>query len=101
MRLRFEWDPAKALTNLRKNGVSFEMATLVFADPFAVFDQDRIEGGELRWLAIGRVGGFRLLVVAHVMRVRDEQEVIRIISARRADRREKRRYEEDDDSIRG
>ena len=100
MRLRFEWDPAKALTNLRKHGVSFEMASLVFADPFAVFDQDRIEGGEFRWLAIGRVEGFRLLVVAHVMRVRDGEEVIRIISARSADRKEKRRYEEDD-SARG
>ena len=94
--MRFEWNPVKAMTNLQKHGVSFETATLVFADPFAVFDQDRIEGGEFRWLVIGMVGGFRLLVVAHVVRVQDGQEVIRIISARRADRKEKRRYEEDD-----
>ena len=100
MRSRFEWDPVKAMTNLRKHGVSFETATLVFADPFAVFDQDRIEGGEFRWLAIGMVEGLRLLVVVHVVREQDGDEVIRIISARRADRREKRRYEEDD-SIRG
>ena len=96
MRLRFEWDPAKARTNLRKHGVSFETAALVFADPFAVFDQDRIEAGELRWVAIGSVEGFRVLAVAHVVRVQDGEEVIRIISARKADRKEKRRYEEDD-----
>ena len=100
MRLRFEWDPVKARSNLRKHGLSFETATLVFADPFAVFDQDRIEAGELRWVAIGSVEGFRMLVVAHVVRVQDGEEVIRIISARRADRKEKRRYEEDD-SARG
>ena len=100
MRFRFEWDPGKAAINLRKHGVSFQTATLVFADPFAVFDQDRIEDGEFRWLAIGMVEGLRLLVVVHVVREQDGDEVIRIISARRADRREKRRYEEDD-SIRG
>ena len=96
MRLRFEWDPVKAKTNLRKHGVSFETATLVFADPFALFDRDRIEAGELRWIAIGSVEGLRVRVVTHVVRVQDGEEAIRIISTRRADRKEKRRYEEDD-----
>jgi len=100
MQMRFEWDLVKAKTNLRKHGVSFETATLVFADPFALFDQDRIDAGELRWIAIGSVDGLRVLVVAHVVRVQDGEEVIRIISARKADRKEKRRYEEDD-SVRG
>jgi len=96
MQMRFEWDLVKAKTNLRKHGVSFETATLVFADPFALFDRDRIDAGELRWIAIGSVDGLRVLVVAHVVRVQDGEEVIRIISARKADRKEKRRYEEDD-----
>jgi uncharacterized protein len=48
MTLWFEWDPAKAQTNARKHGINFETARLVFADPFALVEQDRIEGGEYR-----------------------------------------------------
>ncbi len=59
----FEWDEAKAKTNERKHGVRFEDAILVFADPFALTEQDRIEGGELRWQTIGMVGGIVLLMV--------------------------------------
>ncbi len=44
MDIRFEWDPAKAEANLRKHGVSFETAARVFSDPFALSEQDRIEG---------------------------------------------------------
>jgi uncharacterized DUF497 family protein len=73
----------------------------VFADPFALTEQDRIEGGEMRWQTIGTVGGFTLLVVAHTVRDQDEAgrpiEVIRIISARPAIRKERRRYEESED----
>lgn len=46
---RFEWDPEKAKSNLRKHRVSFETAAHVFTDPFAVTEQDRIERGERRW----------------------------------------------------
>ena len=49
----FEWDEAKAKTNERKHGVRFDDAILVFADPFALTEQDRIEGDELRWQTIG------------------------------------------------
>ncbi|MFZ1085115.1 MAG: BrnT family toxin [Terracidiphilus sp.] len=49
MKKRFEWDPAKAAANLRKHRVSFETATRVFADPNALFEQDRIADGESRW----------------------------------------------------
>jgi uncharacterized DUF497 family protein len=45
----FEWDAAKAASNERKHGVSFDDATLVFLDPYALIDQDRIEDAELRW----------------------------------------------------
>lgn len=92
--IRFEWDPVKAKANRRKHGVSFEAATRVFDDPLLVSIQDRIEGGERRWQTIGAVGGFILLLVAHTWRDEDGTEVIRIISARRADRKERKRYEQ-------
>jgi uncharacterized DUF497 family protein len=97
MATRFAWDPVKAAANLRKHGVSFEIAMRAFADPFALTEQDRIEGGEARWRTLGMVEGRVLLLVAHTFR--DEErapiEVIRIISARAADRTERRRYEQE------
>lgn len=100
MRVRFEWDPDKAGGNLRKHGISFEIALRVFADPFALSEQDRVEGGEQRWRTLGVVEGHLLLLVAHTIRDEDEGgrpvEVVRIISARAADRTERRRYEQED-----
>lgn len=95
--LRFEWDEAKNLSNKRKHGVSFETASRVFADPFALSEQDRIERGEPRWRTIGLIEGFFVLVVAHTVLEAgdDETEIIRIISARRASPRERRRYEDE------
>jgi uncharacterized DUF497 family protein len=90
---RFEWDPGKAASNLRKHGISFETAARVFADPNALFLQDRFEHGELRWQAIGLVDGALMLLVAHVVREQNNEEIIRIISARRTDREERRLYE--------
>lgn len=90
----FEWDDNKAEANFRKHGIQFEEAALVFDDPLAVTEQDRIENGEQRWQTIGMVGGYLLLLVAHTLRFEDEGiEVVRIISARRVDRAERRRYE--------
>lgn len=86
------WDPPKADANFEKHGVSFELARLAFADPFALLDQDRIEGGEYRWSTIGAVAPGKLLFVAHSIEEEGDVEVIRIISARLADRREKKRY---------
>jgi uncharacterized protein len=97
MCIRFEWDPEKAESNRRKHGVSFEIAARAFVDPFALTDQDRIEGGEYRWQTLGMVEGRLLLLIAHTIRDEDEDgktvEIIRIISARKADSRERRRYE--------
>ena len=90
----FEWDEAKASSNERKHGVRFDDAMLVFADPFALVDQDRIEGGELRWQTLGLVAGVVLLLVAHTLRSSGEDEIIRIISARKASRKERKRYDE-------
>jgi uncharacterized protein len=84
---QFEWDPFKAEANRRKHGVSFDLARHVFDDPDALVEQDRIEGGERRWQTLGMVGGLLLLLVAHTVQFEGEQdELIRIISARRADR---------------
>jgi uncharacterized DUF497 family protein len=91
--VQFEWDEAKAQANLRKHGIRFEVAAEVFFDPFAILEQDRIEHGEYRWRTIGMVNGHMLLVVANVPREEEGMEIIRIISARRADRQEKQRYE--------
>ena len=96
MTLRFAWDPAKAESNRARHGVSFTLASRVFLDPFALTEQDRVESGEQRWRTVGLVEGVVVLVVAHT--VEDEEngaEWIRIISARRADRTERRRYDEE------
>lgn len=90
----FEWDPKKAEANLRKHGIRFEDAVRVFDDPFAMATCDRIENGELRWQTIGLVGGYLMILVAHTLRLEEAGgEVIRIVSARRADRTERKRYE--------
>jgi uncharacterized DUF497 family protein len=89
--LVFEWDPEKAAANLEKHDVAFEEAVTVFADPLSLTipDPDHSEYEE-RLLLVGRSRAQTLLVVAHVER----GERIRLISARRASRRERRDYEE-------
>ncbi len=94
MNINFEWDEAKALANLRKHHVSFETAAHVFLDPLALAYQDRIEHGEQRWQTLGMVDGRLLLLVAHAVRHDEDTEVIRIISARKADKKERKHYEE-------
>ena len=92
---RFVWDDEKARANLRKHRVSFETAARVFTDPHALTVQERIEGEEYRWQTLGRVGDITLLLVAHTLEEDpDDGEVLRIISARRADPKERKRYEQ-------
>lgn len=59
--IEFEWDPAKAKSNQRKHGVTFEEATLVFQDPNIFSEHDRIIDGELRWQSTGLVHGVMLV----------------------------------------
>lgn len=92
--MQFEWDLDKAELNIRKHGMSFETASRVFADPYALSEMDRIEGYEYRWQTIGLVEGALLLLVAHVDRTDGDEEVVRIISARRVQRAERRHYEQ-------
>ena len=92
--MRFDWDERKDANNLRKHGVGFEAASLVFDDPLQLSAQDREVDGEQRWQTIGMAGGVLLLLVAHTFEDEDEEEVVRIISARKANAQERRRYED-------
>ncbi|OTA18723.1 membrane protein [Xenorhabdus beddingii] len=73
----------------------FEEAVLVFDDPFHLSMQDCFENGEYRWQTIGTIKGCVVVLVAHTIRFEDDSEVIRIISARKAERNERKRYEHD------
>ncbi|WP_017715647.1 BrnT family toxin [Kamptonema formosum] len=89
--MEFEWDPNKAELNLEKHGVSFQEAATVFNDPLsATFPDPDHSARESRYIIIGRSRLGQLLVVAHT----DRGEKVRIISARKATRNEKRFYEE-------
>lgn len=90
----FSWDDAKSKSNRRKHGVSFESASLVFDDPLHITRQDRIVGREIRWQTVGMANGIVLLLVAHTWQHEAGEECIRIISARRATREERRIYEQ-------
>jgi uncharacterized DUF497 family protein len=84
----FEWSLAKARKNLTKHGVDFDMAKHVFLDRAGVIDFDDNDPDEERWRIIGRVGSKLLFVVF----TEPDEDVIRIISAREASKREQRRY---------
>jgi uncharacterized DUF497 family protein len=90
MELTFEWDPRKAAANVRKHGVSFEQAIAVFGDSLARIFDDPDYSNEPRELIVGHCTRQLLLVVCFVQR----GDRIRIFSARRATRRERRDYEE-------
>lgn len=94
--MRFVWDEKKNRANRLKHRVSFETAVLVFDDPFQLSIQDRYVGSEERWQTFGLVGGVVVLLVAHTYADEDGEEVIRIISARKATRHERARYERGD-----
>lgn len=90
--LRFEWDERKAIANRRKHGVSFEEARSVFLDENAIRIHDPDHSvGENRFVLLGLSLHLRVLTVCHCYRSNDD--VIRIISARRANKRERRQYE--------
>lgn len=98
--MRYEWDEEKNRRNKRiHGGISFELATLVFEDERCLVYMDRIDDhtGEQRWIALGMAqpaADAILLVVAHVYREDEHgEEIIRIISAREAEKRDIRRYQ--------
>jgi len=86
--VRFRYDPAKAAANLTKHKVSFADAEGVFQDPLAVTVEDPDAGGERRFVAVGLGSAGELLVVAYSER----DDECRLISARRATRKERKQY---------
>ena len=90
--MEFEWDAGKAAANLRKHHVSFEDAARVFLDPNRIETYDGRDAGEDRWKTVGMVDP-ALLVVVYTVRGKDE-DIIRMISARKADAYERTQYSE-------
>ena len=93
--MRFTWDPDKAESNLSKHGVAFDEAATVFADPLAIIAEDA--GYVERTIIIGQSTQTRVLVTVFIETHRDgddDADETRIISARRATKHERRRYEE-------
>ena len=90
MQFQFEWDDAKAQANLARHGVGFPEARAVFGDPLSMTMEDEDHShSEQRLVTIGMSSRFRLLVVVHAERA----GLVRIISARKANRREHPQYE--------
>ena len=90
--MRFEWDPQKAESNFKKHGVDFDLAMESFADPLFREKLNRVVYGEERFIGFGMVAGHLLAVVFTSWDVYGE-EVVRIISARAANRAERRDHE--------
>ena len=91
MSLSFEWDAAKADANWKKHGILFEEASTIFCDPLSLTIPDPLHSDEEdRWVTTGESHQRRLLVVVTT----DRGDTIRLVSARRATRRERRNYEE-------
>jgi uncharacterized DUF497 family protein len=89
--VNFEWDPDKAVQNRRKHGVSFHEAATVFGNPLAMTYHDPDHSTtERRFITVGLSSAGRVLIVAHTER----GENVRIISARKTTRRERKYYEE-------
>jgi len=89
--MRFDWDPRKAAANLRKHSVSFEEASTAFADDYSLTGADPDHSvGEERFITFGMSQSGRLLVVSHT----EQGDTVRIFSARRATRSERKLYEE-------
>jgi uncharacterized DUF497 family protein len=88
--VQFEWDENKSAQNLAKHGISFEEAKLIFDGPMLTRPDERIDYGEVREISVGSILGAVVVVVVHTRRGR----ATRLISARLANRSERKRYHE-------
>ena len=86
----FEWDPKKAAVNLEKHGISFKEATEIFSGPIFTFEDVKNDYGEKRLLSIGQIASVVVVIVTHT----DRAGRVRIISARKASRMERKKYHE-------
>ncbi len=94
--MQVTWDERKDRINRRKHGIAFETAVLVFDDPYHVSTWDRELDGELRWQTIGMARGIQVLLVAHTVTESSGEEIIHIISARKATPQERNIYAQGD-----
>ena len=92
--MKFEWDREKEKTNIKKHGITFEQASFVFADIYALnkYDEEHSED-EDKWIILGKSFNEVLLLVVHTFRNKDGVEYTRIISARKATKKEKQAYQ--------
>jgi len=93
--MKFEWDRNKESINIQKHGITFEQASYVFTDPFALnrYDEEHSEDEE-RWVLLGKSFNTTILLVAHTFRDNNGKEFVRIISARKATKKEEKAYKE-------
>ncbi len=93
--MKFEWDRKKENINIKKHGVTFEQASYVFSDPFALnrYDDEHSED-EDRWVLLGKSLNETILLVVHTFRDNNGKEFVRIISARKATKKEEKAYKE-------
>ncbi|EMJ90569.1 BrnT family toxin [Leptospira alstonii] len=89
----FEWDDKKNSSNFKKHQISFKQASQVFLDKDAIYipDEDHSENEE-RWLVLGKIENFTVIVVVFVDKSNKKEEKLRIISARKADKLEEKEY---------
>lgn len=91
--MKFEWDISKEKLNIKKHGITFEQASYVFTDHFALSKHDdEHSDNEDRWILLGKTLNEQILVVVHTFRADSGTEFVRIISARRATKKEKQIY---------
>lgn len=92
--MKFEWDFEKEKINIEKHGVTFEQAAYVFSDPLALNRYDEVHSHEEdRWVLLGRSLNTVILVVVHTFKNDDNVEYVRIISARKALKKEQHSYQ--------
>lgn len=93
--MKIEWSEAKNLSNIQKHNISFEEAKEVFSDPFHISKLDcRFDYFEERWITLGSTALGKILVVANMFFDQNGEEIIRIISARKANQKEREFYEQ-------
>lgn len=97
--MKFDWDDEKARTNRAKHGIDFDVAIHVFDDPCTISGHDRVVDGEERWRTVGRVGFATILFVGHTWIDEDGEIYVRVITARKASRREIQGYETGDEGF--
>ena len=96
MEYHFKWDPVKARRNIKKHGVTFELAAAIFKDSMAltIYDEDNSDNDEDRWVTLGQVNGQHYLSVIHTYPDPHNNAVtIRLISARLATKHEIKNYQ--------